>query len=89
MPFSAKAYLKDIVANLSEEDCKRLLEKARDLDLVDGIEAPCECPSCGECRLDHLEWNDDCDIIICNSCETCYDPNGVGSLATKFGIASR
>ena len=43
-------------------------EKLQDDDKNDS------CPSCGECRIDYLMWQDDEIHIRCVSCETLYRP---------------
>jgi hypothetical protein len=79
---SAKDHLRHLIDCLSDEEAETLLDAAERLGLLGNADlAPesCSCPSCGERRLDKLEWTED-DCLLCASCGTTYDPNGQGPL---------
>ena len=79
---SAKDHLRHLIDSLSDEEAEALLDAADKLGLVGDADLAPEsgtCPSCGERRLDKLEWTED-DCLVCISCGTTYDPNGRGPL---------
>ncbi len=81
---SAKDHLRHLIDCLSEEEAERLLGAAERLGLLGNLELAPEsaaCPSCGERRLDKLQWTED-DCLVCSSCGTTYDPNGRGPLGS-------
>ena len=39
------------------------------------VQDGCECPACGENRIDFLIWNDHLDTVKCASCNHEYDPS--------------
>ena len=43
---------------------------------ADTVVEGCECPGCGEDRVDTLGWLTD-DVVECQSCGAHYDPNEV------------
>ena len=79
---SAKDHLRHLIDCLSDEEAEALLDAADKLGLLGNADLAPEsgsCPSCGERRLDKLEWTED-DCLVCVSCGTTYDPNGQGPL---------
>ena len=80
---SAKDHLRHLIDCLTDEEAEQLLDAADNLALLgnaDLAHKSCSCPSCGERRMDYLQWTQDGDFVICASCDTCYDPNGPGAL---------
>ena len=53
----------------------RLTAEAR---FEDTVPVGCECPRCGEARIDYLEWQPEADYygegIICATCDNSYKP---------------
>ena len=41
---------------------------------ADTVCETCQCPCCGENRVDELVWIDD-EVVECQSCSAHYDPN--------------
>jgi hypothetical protein len=79
---SVKDHLRHLIDCLSDEEAEVLLDAAENLGLLGNADLAPEsgsCPSCGERRLDSLEWTED-DCLVCSSCGTTYDPNGQGLL---------
>ena len=59
---SAKDHLRNLIDCLSDEEAEALLNAAEKLGLLGNADLASEsgsCPSCGERRLDKLEWTED------------------------------
>jgi hypothetical protein len=79
---SAKDHLRLLIDRVTDEEADKLLDAAEQLCLVhnaDLVTKSCACPSCGERRIDELEWTTD-ECVVCLTCGTTYDPNGKGPL---------
>jgi hypothetical protein len=79
---SAKDHLRHLIDCLTDEEAEQLLNAADDLALLgnaDLAHKSCSCPSCGERRMEYLQWTPD-EAIVCASCGTSYDPTGPGPL---------
>lgn len=74
---SAKDHLRHLLQYLTAEEAEQLLDAADQLCLLgnaDLVTKSCACPSCGERRMDKLQWKDD-HCVICATCASSYDPN--------------
>ena len=79
---SAKDHLRHLIDCLTDEEAEKLLDAADNLALLgnaDLAHKSCSCPSCGERRFDFLQWTEE-ETVVCQSCQTVFDPNGPGAL---------